>query len=396
MSSLSSATPSCLCSKRRTARTTTAYFRRLCREGLLRRYGENPPDGDAATGWNTSSPSSAAWAMSTTTSSSSISSTTPRARASRSGRGAAPARAALRPTASASPASTPCSYNLLFERFLNPERVSMPDFDVDFCYERRPGGHRLCRPQIRRRPCGPDRHLRHHGWPGAPSGTSAGRWACPIPRWMPSPSWCPMELHMTLDKALEVSTASCGPCAEATPRSQELIDTARKVEGMPRHASTHAAGVVITRETVDSYVPLAKNDECHRHPVHHDHTGGAGPAEDGLSRPAQPHRHHRRREDGPPHASRTSPWTTSPTTTRRSTRCCPRGVPTGVFQLESGGMRRVLIAAAARSPSRTSSPSSRLYRPGPMDSIPTLCATTATTRSTVTLPDTRSSGPSWT
>ena len=67
----------------------------------------------------------------------------------------------------------PMKYSLYFERFLNPERVSMPDIDVDFCYRRR-GGHRLCEPEVRLGPCGPDRHLRHHGRQGGHPGRGPG------------------------------------------------------------------------------------------------------------------------------------------------------------------------------------------------------------------------------
>ena len=66
----------------------------------------------------------------------------------------------------------PVKYNLYFERFLNPERVTMPDIDIDFPPP--PGGHRLCLPEVRGRPCGPDRHLRHHGRPGGGAGRGPG------------------------------------------------------------------------------------------------------------------------------------------------------------------------------------------------------------------------------
>ncbi len=99
----------------------------------------------------------------------------------------------------------PIRYNLLFERFLNPERVSMPDFDVDFCYERRQEVIDYVMRKIRRTtmwlrssPSGP--------WlPAPPSVTWAGCSACPMPRWTPVAKLVPSELKMTLDRALEVS-----------------------------------------------------------------------------------------------------------------------------------------------------------------------------------------------
>ena len=70
---------------------------------------------------------------------------------------------------------------------------------------------------------------------------------------------------------MQASSGAERRATTADPQVQELIDTARKLEGMPRHASTHAAGVVITREAADEYVPLATNDGNRCHPVYHDH-----------------------------------------------------------------------------------------------------------------------------
>ena len=152
----------------------------------------------------------------------------------------------------------PIRYNLIFERFLNPERVSMPDFDVDFCYERR----QEVIDYVNRK-YGAD-----HVAQIVTFGTMAARNAIrDVGRVMGIPyqqvdvvaKLVPMELKMTLKRALEVST-ELKKLYDTDPQVTELIDTALKVEGMPRHASTHAAGVVITPEPTDYYLPLATND----------------------------------------------------------------------------------------------------------------------------------------
>ena len=153
----------------------------------------------------------------------------------------------------------PIRYHLLFERFLNPERVSMPDFDVDFDYERR---QEVIDYVVRK--YGSD-----HVAQIITFGTMAARAAIrDVGRVMnfsyaevdKAAKLVPSELNMTIDKALTMS-AGLKNLYDTDPRMQKLIDTARGLEGMPRHASTHAAGVVITRDPVDTYVPLSKNDE---------------------------------------------------------------------------------------------------------------------------------------
>lgn len=153
----------------------------------------------------------------------------------------------------------PIRYNLLFERFLNPERVSMPDFDVDFCYERR---QEVIEYVVRK--YGAD-----HVAQIITFGTMAARGAIrDVGRVLNIPyqqvdriaKLVPNELKMTLNKALQVSV-DLKQLYESDPKVKELLDMARKIEGMPRHASTHAAGVVITHNPVDTYVPLYKSDE---------------------------------------------------------------------------------------------------------------------------------------
>lgn len=154
----------------------------------------------------------------------------------------------------------PIKYNLLFERFLNPERVSMPDFDIDFCYVRR---QEVIDYVIRK--YGSD-----HVAQIITFGTMAARGAIrDVGRVLAMPyaqvdsvaKLVPMELGVTIQKALETSP-ELKKKYEESPQIKDLIDMAQKLEGMPRHASTHAAGVVITERPVSEYVPLAKNDEA--------------------------------------------------------------------------------------------------------------------------------------
>ena len=154
----------------------------------------------------------------------------------------------------------PMKYNLLFERFLNPERVSMPDIDVDFCYVRR---EEVIDYVIKK--YGAD-----HVAQIVTFGTMAARASVrDVGRVLGLPyntvdavaKQIPRELNITIDKVLG-RDADFRKMYESDEKIRELIDLARAVEGMPRHASTHAAGVVITDRPVDEYVPLARNDEA--------------------------------------------------------------------------------------------------------------------------------------
>lgn len=153
----------------------------------------------------------------------------------------------------------PIKYNLLFERFLNPERVSMPDFDVDFCTERR---QEVIDYVIRK--YGSDHVAQIISF-----GTMAAKGAVKDVGRVLGMQYSevdavakliPHELNITIDKAL-ASSPDLKKIYDANPETKRLIDTARSIEGMPRHATTHAAGVVITKDPVDTYVPLAKNDD---------------------------------------------------------------------------------------------------------------------------------------
>ncbi len=154
----------------------------------------------------------------------------------------------------------PIKYSLYFERFLNPERVSMPDIDMDFCIRRR--GEVI---DYVNRKYGSD-----HVAQIVTFGTMAAKNAIRDVGRVMGVSYAetdavakavPNALHITIEESLQVSKA-LKELYEGEERNKTLIDTARDLEGMPRHASTHAAGVVITKRPVYEYVPLAKNDEA--------------------------------------------------------------------------------------------------------------------------------------
>lgn len=149
----------------------------------------------------------------------------------------------------------PIKYQLLFERFLNPERVSMPDIDVDFCYERR----QEVIDYVGRK-YGADRVVQIVTF-----GTLAARGVIrDVGRVMDLPyafvdniaKLIPKELNITLDKALKTSS-ELRKSYEEDPQVKELIDMSMRLEGLPRHTSMHAAGVVISQKPVEEYVPLS-------------------------------------------------------------------------------------------------------------------------------------------
>ena len=260
----------------------------------------------------------------------------------------------------------PIKYNLLFERFLNPERVSMPDFDIDFCYERR---QEVIDYVV-------EKYGADHVAQIITFGTMAARGAIrDVGRAMAIPyaavdsiaKLVPMELGMTLDKALQVSS-ELKARYDSEAQVHELIDMARKVEGMPRHASTHAAGVVITEQPVSAYVPLAKNDEAvvtqftmttleELGLLKMDFLGlrtltVISDAEKMIQKEDPSFSIGQiRHDDADVFAMLT------------------RGDTEGVFQFESGGMRNVLMQLRPENVEDLIAVIS-LYRPGPMESIP--------------------------
>ncbi len=149
----------------------------------------------------------------------------------------------------------PIRYQLLFERFLNPERVSMPDIDVDFCFERR---QEVIEYVIRK--YGKDQVAQIVTF-----GTLQARGVIrDVGRVMDLPyafvdsiaKMIPKELNITLDKSLKMNP-DLKKLYDEDPQVKELIDMSKRLEGLPRHTSMHAAGVVICQKAVDEYVPLA-------------------------------------------------------------------------------------------------------------------------------------------
>ena len=260
----------------------------------------------------------------------------------------------------------PIRYNLIFERFLNPERVSMPDFDVDFCYER----HQEVIDYVN------EKYGRDHVAQIVTFGTMAARAAVrDVGRVMGMPyqevdrvaKLIPTDLKMTLKHALEVSP-DLKAMYDSDPQVHELIDTSLKVEGMPRHASTHAAGVVITREPATEYVPLSTNDGLpvtQFNMVEIERLGLLKMDFLGLRTLTVIHDTEaavRLREP----AFRVSQIDYDDPATYAM---MDNGETVGLFQLESGGMTQLLVSMQAKNLEDIIALIS-LYRPGPMDSIP--------------------------
>ena len=253
----------------------------------------------------------------------------------------------------------PIRYGLLFERFLNPERISMPDMDIDFADDRRDEVIRYVADRYGRGPGRPHHHVRD---PGGQGGHPRRRPACSASRTGDADRIAKLvpgfPLNISLDDALEKSPAA-GRAVKSQPAVKELWDIARALEGCTRHASVHASAVVISDEPLDEHIPLYKDPK--RPELI---TGFAmGPIEKlgllkmdflGLATLTVPGQH-RAPDQG---VARASPSTSTRcrSTTPRPTRCSAEAKTFGVFQLESAGMREALQRPQARAASRTSSP----------------------------------------
>lgn len=150
----------------------------------------------------------------------------------------------------------PLRYDLLFERFLNPERVTMPDIDIDFCYERRPEVIKYVMEKY-----GKDRVVQIVTF-----GTMAARNAIrDVGRVLDLPlnfvdtvaKAIPMELGITIEKGLK-ENPELKALYDSDEQAKNLIDMSMRLEGLPRHTSMHAAGVLISPEAVDEFVPLSR------------------------------------------------------------------------------------------------------------------------------------------
>ena len=260
----------------------------------------------------------------------------------------------------------PVKYSLFFERFLNPERVSMPDIDVDFCVNRR--GEVI---DYVNRLYGSD-----HVAQIVTFGTMAAKMAIRDVGRVLSVSYAetdrvakqvPAAVNMTIDEALRLSKP-LRDMYEGDERLKNLIDVSRALEGMPRHASTHAAGVVITEKPVYEYVPLATNDEsvvCQYQMTTLEELGLLKMDFLGL-------RNLTVLEDAAKLVRLTEPdfrVENIPDEDAETFEMLARGQTSGVFQLESPGMTSVCTAIKAKSIEDITAIIA-LYRPGPMDSIP--------------------------
>lgn len=260
----------------------------------------------------------------------------------------------------------PIKYHLLFERFLNPERVSMPDFDVDFCYERR----QEVIDYVNRK-YGSD-----HVAQIITFGTMAARAAIrDVGRALGMPyqdvdkvaKLVPADLHMTLEKALKISSELRNLYASDI-KVTELIDTALKVEGMPRHSSVHAAGVVIAPQPITEFVPVAKPDES----VVTQFTMTTLEELGLLKMDFLGLRNLTAISDCEKEVRKRIPdfdISKVPDDDPEVYNMLAKGQAQGVFQFESAGMRSVLVGLGPKSIEDLTAVIS-LYRPGPMDSIP--------------------------
>ncbi len=260
----------------------------------------------------------------------------------------------------------PMRYDLLFERFLNPERVSMPDFDIDFSDERR---DEMIDYVV-------DKYGADHVAQIVTFGTMAARGALrDVGRALNIPygkvdqvaKLVPNSLGMTLDMALKQSK-ELREKVESDPQVQELFQMARKVEGMPRHASTHAAGVVITDRPVMDYVPLSKNDDA----VVTQYTMTAIEELGLLKMDFLGLRNLSVIDHAQQMIAAKEPgfsMETIPQDDPQVFHMLSQGQSVGVFQLESSGMKRLLTQAQPTCVEDLIAIIS-LYRPGPMQFIP--------------------------
>ena len=264
----------------------------------------------------------------------------------------------------------PMKYSLIFERFLNPERVSMPDFDTDFCQERR--GEVI------------DYVMRKYGADHvaqiATFGTMAARGAIRDVGRALNFTYAETDVlaklvpgtpHITLDEALKVSP-KLKEMYDTDERAKLLIDTARSLEGMPRNSSTHAAGVVITADPVYTYVPLSRNDDT----VVTQYTMTTIEELGLLKMDFLGLRNLTVIRDAEMQIREIDPdfsMANVPDDDAETFKMLTEGKTQGVFQLESTGMTGVCVNMKAGSIEDITAIVA-LYRPGPMDSIPRFIA----------------------
>lgn len=260
----------------------------------------------------------------------------------------------------------PLKYNLYFERFLNPERVSMPDFDIDFCYVNR---QKVIDYVI-------SKYGEDHVSQIVTFGTMAARAAIrDVGRAMDiSYATCdkiakliPQSIGMTIERAMEGSK-ELRDLYDNDSEIKSLIDMSLKLEGMPRHASTHAAGVVISDKPVAEYVPLSVNDDA----VVTQYTMTSLDELGLLKMDFLGLRNLTVIDDTEKFIREKNPdfdIEKIPLDDKATYDMMGKGLTDGVFQFESDGMKSVLRQFGPRSIEDLTAILS-LYRPGPMDSIP--------------------------
>ena len=265
----------------------------------------------------------------------------------------------------------PMKYALIFERFLNPERVSMPDFDTDFCQERRQEVIDYVTQKY-----GAD-----HVAQIATFGTMAARGAIRDVGRVLNMSYAQTDvvaklvpttpLHITLKDALDISP-KLKEMYHGDDQVKLLIDTAMSLEGMPRNTSTHAAGVVITADPVCSYVPLSCNDET----IVTQYTMTTIEELGLLKMDFLGLRNLTVIEDAQQQIRKIQPdfsIDAVPDDDAETFAMLSEGKTSGVFQLESAGITGVCVNMKPTSIEDLTAIVA-LYRPGPMDSIPTFIA----------------------
>lgn len=256
----------------------------------------------------------------------------------------------------------PIRYGLLFERFLNPERVSMPDFDIDFCVE---GRGRVIEYVTAK--YGSD----HVAQIVAFDTLKARAAVRDTGRAMGETSLAEQiarTLPRDLNASLDMENERMAKLASANPKAQKLLELAKKIEGMPRHITKHAAGVVITREPIIEQVPLWSTDGEIITQYTKDYLEELGLLKMdflGLRNLTVIREAERAvQRENPSFSMKTIPEDDSAVFAMLS-----RGDSVGVFQMESPGLRRLLKDMKPRSMSDLITVIS-LYRPGPMDTIP--------------------------
>lgn len=260
----------------------------------------------------------------------------------------------------------PMKYNLFFERFLNPERVSMPDIDMDFCQARR--GEVIDYVT--------QKYGANHVAQIVTFGTMAARAAIRDVGRVLNFTYAetdivakqiPTALHMTLDDALQVSP-KLRELYDGDDRVKKLVDTARAIEGMPRNTSTHAAGVVITKRPVSDYVPLARNDDT----IVTQFTMTTIEELGLLKMDFLGLRNLTVIDDAVRQIRKSEPEFSMqqiPDDDAQTFAMLGQGRTAGVFQLESAGITGVCVSMQPQSIEDLTAIVA-LYRPGPMDSIP--------------------------